>query len=82
MIKEISSNDLHARYYDDNETCICAGLKDFLIEDFINFYTRFHLVIDLLIPYYKLHFGIYNGFKMKLGRTGYLMGFIRTYAHR
>ena len=22
------------------------------------------------------------GFKMKLGRTGYLMGFIRTYAHR
>ena len=59
MIKEISSNDLHARYYDDNETCICASLKDFLNEDFINFYTRFHLVIDLLIPYYKLYFGIY-----------------------
>ena len=60
MIKEISSNDLHARYYDDNETCICVDLKDFLNEDCIDSYTRFHLVIDLLIPYYKLYFGNYS----------------------
>ena len=34
----------------------------------------------LLLSYEMLYLSY--GFEMKLGRTGYLMGFIKTYAHR
>ena len=40
--------------------------------EFIGFYTMSYLVFSCM----------YIVLKMKLGRTGYLMGFIRTYAHR
>ena len=45
------------------------------------FYREF---TDFHIPWWVIIYfsSIYIGFKMKLGRTGYLMGFIRTYVHR
>ena len=66
---ELLNNDSHAYYRDDKDI---YGFNLFLLR--ICWFSYLLLSYDILC--------LSHDFKMKLGRTGYLMGFIRTYVHR
>ena len=58
-----------------------------MIENYVYIYMGFKLFLLRICWFSYLLFSYYilclsYDFKMKLGRTGYLMSFIRTYAHR
>ena len=55
------------------------GFKLFLVVKFIGFHK--YLIYDLLLSQI-MYICSSIDFEMELGRTGYLIGFIRTYAHR
>ena len=55
-------------------------IVDYIYMDFKLFLLRKLLVSYLLLSYYISCLNY--DFKTRLGRTGYLIGFIRTYAHR
>ena len=55
------------------------GVKLFIVDKFIGFHK--YLIYDLFLLQI-MYICSSIDFEMELGRTGYLIGFIRTYAHR